>query len=201
MRLDSLDAVRELTETEAAILSTHRGGLSLGGLETLSPSVARALSSHEGELSLNGLEDFPEEYFDILSKHKGKVSVSMLTDIEQVAASEGDDDREFIVGVDFDWRGEVSFNGFRIMSRQEIRSLLEALQKDAQIQVPNTPEYYEEETHVESLRNSFSISSPWPSDVAAMRRIFGERVGETSLFECALEAEPRSEGSDEDDED
>jgi CD2 antigen cytoplasmic tail-binding protein 2 len=34
-----------------------------------------------------------------------------------------------------------------------------------------------------------------------MRRIFGERVGETSLFECALEAEPRSEGSDEDDED
>ena len=196
-----LDGLRALEKVEAAILATHCGALSLGGLQGLGAGVACALADHEGNLSLGGLEVFDEKDFDTFAKHKGRVTVPMLLDMQSVASTEGDDDREFIVGVDFVWGSEVSYNGFRIMSRQEIRNLFEALQKDAEIQAPNAPEHFEEETHVENLKNSFNIRSPWPSDVEAMRRIFGETVGDTSLFDCVLEAEPRSEDNEEDDED
>jgi hypothetical protein len=158
--------------------------------------VARILASHEGDLSLGGLEKFPEEGFDIFSGRNGSVSLPMLTDIERVAAEVNDDDREFIVRVNFDWKGEVSYSGFSIMSRPEIRSLIRALGTDARILMPNVPDYYEEEMPVGELKSAFSICSPWPGDIAAMRRIFGERVGDTSLFTRVEEIEPSS-GDDE----
>jgi len=197
----SLGGLSELSEAEAAILSKHHGGLSFDGLETLSIGAMRILAEHEGDLSLDGLENFPNEGFDIFSRHGGKVSVSMLTDIESVAAGEDDDDREFIACVEYDLKGEMSYNGAAIMTRAAIRRLIDALSKDATIQMPNTPEHFEEELHLSELKDAFRICSPWPQDVKAMRRIFGETVGDTSLFDCVIEAEPRSEDHEEDDED
>jgi hypothetical protein len=186
-----LDGLTELPEEIAVILSAHEGGLSFDGLKTLQLDVARVLAKHRGELSLAGLEEFPPEMFEVFLAHEGKVSVPIVTDIEKVAAAEGDDKREFIVGLDF-YYCDVNYSGFQIMDRAEIRGLLAALETDGKIGTPNMPGEWWEEFDIGLLKGCFTIHSPWPSDIEAMRKLFGEWVGQTSLFDSVMEHAPAS---------
>jgi hypothetical protein len=198
----SLDGLGELSETEAKALSKHPGGLCFGGLKTLTVGVARILAGHEGDLSLSGLENFPEEAFDIFSDHNGSVSIPMLTDIESVAGEVNDNGREFIVGLDFNYC-DVNYSGFQIMERAHIRGLLAVLETDAKIGTPNMPGDWWEEFDVALLKGCFVIHSPWPPDIKAMRKLFGESVGQTSLFDSVMERAPSGDelDNDEDSED
>lgn len=197
-----LDGLTELSKEIAVILCAHEGGLSFDGLKTLHSEVARVLAQHGEELSLAGLEEFSAELFEIFSAHEGKVSVPMLTDIEKVAAAKEDDEREFIVGLDFDYC-DVNYSGFQIMDRSEIRGLLTALETDCKIGTPNMPDHWWEEFDIGLLKGCFTIHSPWPSDVEAMRKLFGRWVGQTSLFDSVMEHAPSGDelDGDEDSED
>jgi hypothetical protein len=190
-----LDGLDELSEETANILSRHKGGLSFDGLKSLDLNAARALAGHKGELSFAGLEEFPSEMFDIFDAHDGKVTVSMLTDIGNVAAAHGDDDREFLVTVGYTHfykGGTVGYSGYQIMTRGEIRSLAEKLSSAALVDMPDLAEYYEDFVEARSLKDAFSIRSPWPSEIHTIRRTLGGSFGGTSLFDSVLDAELQS---------
>lgn len=160
-------------------------------------SVPQEHCRDTGELSLAGLETISGEMVDILASHEGKVSVPMLTDIEKVAAAKGDDEREFVVGLDF-YYCDVNYSGFQIMDRAEIRGLLTALETDCKIGTPNMPDHWWEEFDIGLLKGCFTIHSPWPSDVQAMRKLFGRWVGQTSLFDSVMEHAPSGDELDDD---
>jgi hypothetical protein len=56
------------------------------------------------------------------------------------------------------------------------------------IGTPNMPGSWYEEFEIGLLDGAFSIHSADPDDVSAMRSLFGNKVGETSLFDSVLEA-------------
>ena len=182
-----LVAFNKLSLENAKILSEHQGGLFLGDFKNISPEIARVLAKHPGHLAL-GIEDISDEVIDIFSEREEGAYISNLYDIEEVARAHYSDDREFIVCLSFEYC-DVKYNGFRIMKKREIRSLVTALNTGAKIGTPNMPGEWFEEFDISLLKDSFAIHSPWPSYIQAMRKVFfgEESVGETSLFDSVLE--------------
>jgi len=190
----SLNSFIRLSPENVKIFSEHQGGgLFLGDFKRLSPDIARVLARHSGHLSL-GIEDISDEVIDIFSEREEGAYISNLYDIDEVAKADYSDDREFIVSLSFEYC-EVKYNGFRIMKKGEIRSLVAALSTGAKIGTPNMPGEWYEEFDISLLKDCFGIHSPWPSYIQAMRKVFfgEESVGETSLFDSVLEHAPSSD--------
>ena len=185
----SLGAFTSISKDNAHLFSDHHGLLTLGDFKTLEPAVARILAKHPGNLEL-GIEDLSDEILDIFSERDEGVYIENLYDIEEVAKAQYNDDRDFIVSLDF-YYCDVSYEGYRIMKKREVRNLVAALGTDAKIGTPNMPGDWYEEFDIALLKDSFAIHEPWPSYVQAMRKVFsGGGVGETSLFDRVLEHAP-----------
>jgi hypothetical protein len=90
---------------------------------------------------------------------------------------------EFIVGIDFCYC-EVDYKGFEIVSCKNLGALIYGLEIDEEIATRNMPKHWEETFSIRELKGSFKIHSSDPSDVDAMRGLFGESVGEVSYFEA-----------------
>ncbi len=90
---------------------------------------------------------------------------------------------EFIVGIDFCYC-EVDYKGFEIVSCKNLGALIYGLEIDEEIGTRNMPGDWFETFSMERLRSAFKIHSSDPSDVDAMRALFGESVGEVSYFEA-----------------
>jgi|UPI0004841BE1 hypothetical protein len=89
---------------------------------------------------------------------------------------------EFIVGIDFCYC-EVDYKGFEIVSCKNLGALIYGLEIDEEIATRNMPKHWEETFSIGELKGSFKIHSSDPSDVDAMRALFGESVGEVSYFD------------------
>ena len=190
----SLNSFTRLSLENAKLFAEHQvGGLFLGDFKRLSPDIARILARHSGHLAL-GIEDISDEVIDIFSEREEGAYIFNLYDIEKVAKADYSDDREFIVSLSFEYC-DVKYNGFRIMKKGEIRSLVAALSTGAKIGTPNMPGEWHEEFDISLLKDCFGIHSPWPSYIQAMRKVFfgEESVGETSLFDSVLEQAPASD--------
>ena len=190
----SLNSFTRLSLENAKLIAEHQGGgLFLGDFKRLSPDIARILARHSGHLAL-GIEDISDEVIDIFSEREEGAYIFNLYDIEKVAKADYSDDREFIVSLSFEYC-DVKYNGFRIMKKGEIRSLVAALNTGAKIGTPNMPGEWYEEFDISLLKDCFGIHSPWPSYIQAMRKVFfgEESVGETSLFDSVLEQAPASD--------
>jgi hypothetical protein len=144
-------------------------------------------------LSIQNLSDELLTIFD-----EEGVWIHDLLEIKKVARAVYSDDREFIVSLSFEYC-EVKYSGFRIMKKGEIRSLVAALNTDAKIGTPNMPGEWYEEFDISLLKDCFEIYSALPSSIRAMREVFPDDVGETSLFDSVLEYAPSiDEGQKED---
>ena len=77
---------------------------------------------------------------------------------------------------------EVTWQGYAILTREQVASLQQGLATGGKIYFPNMPRHWEEEFSVSELEDAFGIVSEEADDVAQMRRLFGEMVGETSLI-------------------
>ncbi|MCH2201586.1 MAG: hypothetical protein MK102_06435 [Fuerstiella sp.] len=82
-----LDGLTELTEDTACELIAFEGrGLSLNALPDITESVAEVLSTYTGELQLNKLTQISNRTADALSKHRGPLSLDGLTSLSEGAA-------------------------------------------------------------------------------------------------------------------
>jgi len=185
-----LGGLTDISLEAAQVFSEHEGGLFLEGIKTLSLEKARILTKHPGHLAL-GIENLSDEILDIFSEREDGVYIYSLYDIEAVARAKYSDEREFIVSLSFEYCG-VSYRGFRIMTKREVRNLAAALKTGVKIGTPNMPGDWYEEFDISLLKDCFAIHSPWPSFIRAMRKVFfgEESVGETSLFDSVLEHAP-----------
>lgn len=217
----SLRGLSRMPDETATILSKHEGsrkslpklpmsykdhgrsgGLFLDGLKTLTLESARALAKHQEFISLGGLKGASKEIFEIFCQREGGawiwaagVWAHCFYDINKVANEKGNDEQEFIVALDFRYC-DVNYEGFQIMKRGWIRSLLAALETNSKIGTPNMPGSWYEEFDIGLLKYCFEIHSPWPSEINAMRNLFGDCVGETSLFSKVLDHVPSSDKND-----
>ena len=73
------------------------------------------------------------------------------------------------------------------MTREDLGKLVGGLQLDGETYPPNMPESWCMDFPIADLRGVFSIHSEELSDIAPMRKLFGESVGETSFFDQILE--------------
>jgi len=212
---DSLDlsGLTSLSLKGANALFKSQHELLLNGLTSLSPEVAAVLASccdegshSNGYRSFGGLEHATDELFDIFSKYEEGLAwdsyaripngprgiyAGCLYDIEKVASTKGNDEREFVVGLSFDYC-DRNYKGYKIMQRIEIQRLMAALGTGCKVGTPNMPGEWHEEFDISLLKDSFQIHSPWPCDIKAVRELFGDSVGETSLFDSVLEHAPES---------
>ena len=99
--------------------------------------------------------------------------------------NDGDSDQEYIVAFDFDYC-DVSYEGYRILSHDTISKLASKLEGDFEVGTLNMPGSWSEEFHISKLAHSFTIYSDAPDDVANMRELFGESVGNTDYFDLVL---------------
>ncbi|MDA8736362.1 hypothetical protein N9M57_03170 [Opitutales bacterium] len=106
----------------------------------------------------------------------------------------GNQEDDFIVKLDF-YYSEVTYEGFLILSRREISELLEALDGERELYTPNMPGDWCEEFDISLLKDAFTIHSSGKEDIAAMRSVFGDSVGNTELYDQIVE------GEDEEDQD
>jgi formylglycine-generating enzyme required for sulfatase activity len=96
---------------------------------------------------------------------------------------------EYIVELDFD-HGGVKNSGHQILSIAGLRRLIAGLRSGARVRARNLPDGREEEFEIGRLEGAFSIYSEDPGDIAAMRSVFGEQVGQTGYFADVIEAAP-----------
>ena len=92
---------------------------------------------------------------------------------------------ELIVALNFEYDG-TTYQGRRIMSRDELGKLCAGLMVNREITIPNNRGGYYD-LHVSTLDRSFTIHSDIPEDVESMRNQSGESVGDTSLFDSVIE--------------
>jgi hypothetical protein len=112
-------------------------------------------------------------------------------DLDAICTS-GRPDDEYIVQLNFSYC-DVKYSGYRILTCKELGYLLAGLRSGVEIGTPNMPGSWYEEFEIGLLEGAFSIHSADPNNVFAMRSLFGNKVGETSLFESALEAASKDE--------
>ncbi len=205
----ALNGLRELSHGAATALAGYQGALELASISELSDAAASALAEREGARSvfLRGLKRLSPTAAECLTcPDTGPIKIPenlRVTDVRQVAALEGDPDREFIVALSF-YFCEVSYSGFRVMSRDQIRKLVRGLDSGAKIGAENMPGSWDEEFDVGLMANSFRIHSGRRADVAAMKLLFGDSVGQTDYFQAVCDAADRAnqkevEENDEDD--
>jgi len=88
----SLNSLPALSVKAAAALSGRKadpnyiGGLSLGGLTTISADIAQALGRHKGRLFLGGLVELSDIAAQHLAKHDGLLSMNNLVTLSERAA-------------------------------------------------------------------------------------------------------------------
>jgi len=116
-------------------------------------------------------------------------------DLDAIRAS-GSPDDEYIVKIDFSYCG-VQYSGYQILTYKELGNLVSGVRSGVRIGTPNMPGSWYEKFDIDRLDGAFSIHSADPDDVSAMRSLFGESVGETSLFEIVLQAAVKDESVDE----
>ena len=109
-------------------------------------------------------------------------------------SKDGNQDDEFIVKLDF-YYCDVTYEGFLILNGREIFELLEALDGERELYTPNMPGDWCEEFSISLLKDAFTIHSSDKEDIAAMRSVFGDSVGNTELYGQIVE------GEDEEDQD
>lgn len=109
-------------------------------------------------------------------------------------SKDGNQDDEFIVKLDF-YYCDVTYEGFLILNGREISKLLEALDGERELYTPNMPGDWCEEFDISLLKDAFTIHSSDKEDIAAMRSVFGDSVGNTELYDQIVE------GEDEEDQD
>jgi len=109
-------------------------------------------------------------------------------------SKDGNQDDEFIVKLDF-YYCDVTYEGFLILNGREIFELLEALSGERELYTPNMPGDWCEEFSISLLKDAFTIHSSDKEDIAAMRSVFGDSVGNTELYDQIVE------GEDEEDQD
>lgn len=91
---------------------------------------------------------------------------------------------ELIVALNFDYLG-ITYQGRRIMTRDELGKLCTGLMANREITIPNNRgEYYD--LQVSKLDRAFKIHSDKPVDVESMRDLSGESIGDTSLFDSVV---------------
>jgi CO/xanthine dehydrogenase FAD-binding subunit len=110
-------------------------------------------------------------------------------DLEAFYAS-ADPDDEFIVQIEFDYC-EVNYSGYEILSRAELGKLIAGLRSGVRVGTRNMPGSWYEDFDIGLLDGSFSIHSANPDDIAAMRSVFGDYVGNTGYFDDVMEAAPK----------
>ena len=204
----SLDGLTELSDAAAKSLSKHRKKLYLNGLTELSDAAAESLSTHQGDLILDGLTELSDAAAESLSKHRGKLCLKSLqtvsakwlpyfiesmrtwdrNDLEAFYAAAANDD-EFIVQIAFDYC-DVNYSGYEILSKAELGKLIAGLRSGVRVGTRNMPGSWYEDFDIGLLEGSFSIHSANPDDIAAMRSVFGESVGDTGYFYDVMEAAP-----------
>jgi len=193
----ALNGLRELSHGAATALAGYQGALELESISELSDAAASALADREGARSvyLRGLKRLSPTAVECLTcPDTGPIKIPenlRVTDVRQVAALEGDPDREFIVALSF-YFSEVSYSGFRVMSRDQIRKLVRGLDSGAKIGAENMPGSWDEEFDVGLMANSFRIHSGRRADVAAMKLLFGDSVGQTDYFHTVCDAADRA---------
>ena len=104
-------------------------------------------------------------------------------------SKDGNQDDEFIVKLDF-YYCDVTYEGFLILNGREIFELLEALSGERELYTPNMPGDWCEEFSISLLKDAFTIHSSDKEDIAAMRSVFGDSVGNTELYDQIVEGEP-----------
>lgn len=205
----ALNGLRELSHGAATALAGYQGALELESISELSDAAASALAEREGARSvyLRGLKRLSQTAAECLTcPDTGPIKIPenlRFTDVRQVAALEGDPDREFIVALSF-YFCEVNYSGFRVMSRDQIRKLVRGLDSGAKIGAENMPGSWDEEFDVGLMASSFRIHSGRRADVAAMKLLFGDSVGQTDYFQAVCDTADRAnqkevDESDEDD--
>lgn len=120
------------------------------------------------------------------TKHTEHTEVIDPHDLEAIYNAANPND-EFIVKIDFSYC-DVSYDGYQILSEEELGILLDGLRSGAQIGTPNMPGSWYENFDICNLEGAFTVHSSDPDDVKAMRSLFGESVGETSYFGLVFNA-------------
>lgn len=109
------------------------------------------------------------------------------TNISEIS-KDGNQDDEFIVKLDF-YYSDVTYEGFLILNRREVIELLEAMNGERELYTPNMPGDWCEEFDISLLKDAFTIHSSGKEDIAAMRSVFGDSVGNTELYDQIVEGE------------
>ncbi|MDF1862657.1 MAG: hypothetical protein P1U87_20740, partial [Verrucomicrobiales bacterium] len=93
---------------------------------------------------------------------------------------------------------DVTWQGCAILTREQVALLQQGLASGERISYPNMPAHWEEDFPVSELEEAFGILSEDAEDVAYMRRLFGEIIGETSLIWQVLDLVEEEDSSAED---
>ena len=112
-------------------------------------------------------------------------------------SKDGNKEDEFIVKLDF-YYCDVTYEGFLILNRCEISELLEALDGERKLYTPNMPGDWWEEFDISLLKDAFTIHSSGKEDIAAMRLVFGDAVGNIELYDQIVEDEDEEDQHDTD---
>lgn len=103
------------------------------------------------------------------------------TNISEIS-NDGNQDDEFIVKLDF-YYSEVTYTGYVVLDRNDILILQFALKSKYELYTPNMPGSWCEEFDISLLKDAFTIHSSDKEDIAAMRSLFGDSVGNTDLYD------------------
>jgi hypothetical protein len=181
--VSNLSAFTSIEDGAAALLGRYRGWLDLDQLTSLSAPAAQALAQHEGKLWLRGLKDLSAEVADALAAHRGVIQCPAL-DRHQLlqCITDGDPSDELLVRVSFEYN-RVSYDEYDIISRGMLAAVVQATERDFELELPNMPKHWTEYFPVSELKDAFSVVSEDPADIAAVRRIFGtDHLGNAGLI-------------------
>ena len=184
-------------------LSEFRGqALKLDGLTSMSAGALASLAASDIENLVIPVEIFEDEDHELddemldrfLGEFKGGVDFEGYdygedgedgeddsVSIDSIKIDEGNPSDEFIVKVDF-YYCEVSYEGYMIADRETISVLNRELDSGREVYTPNMPGDWCEEFEISELGGAFTIHSEKAEDVEAMRKLFGESIGNVELI-------------------
>jgi hypothetical protein len=183
--VSNLSAYTSIEDGAAVLLGRYRGWLDLDRLTSLSGPAARALAQHEGKLWLRGLKDLSAEVADALAAHRGLIQCPALHRHRLLRCiTEGDPSDELLVRVKLDYNElRVDYEEYDIISRGMLAAVVQATERDFELELPNMPKHWTEYFPVSELKDAFSVVSEDPADIAAVRRIFGtDHLGNAGLI-------------------
>lgn len=201
-------------------LSEFRGqALKLDGLTSISAGALASLAASDIENLILPVEVFEDEDHELddemldrfLYEFKGSVDFEGddygedgeddSLSIDSIKIDEGNPSDEFIVKVDF-YYCEVSYEGYMIADRETISVLNRELDSGREVYTPNMPGDWCEEFEISKLEGAFTVHSEKAEDVEAMRKLFGESIGNVELITMItdmVDTDELAEESDDDD--